>query len=159
MADLAVEVVQRFGRYTILPANPSLFPASGILTEAVRIAEVLARAITLFVLVTEQLACVSNTVSKILDQASVGELAFVASEDHAVVTNYTAQIRVSGNSTVVATQDLGKPTPDGNHVIISDLTSTFAGLSAGNYTVSILTTSPGGSADSTESAEFVLPLP
>jgi hypothetical protein len=50
------------------------------------------------------------------------------------------------------------PTPDGDGVIIVDLTDTLDGFAAGAYTVSILTTSPGGSTDSAESAPFAIPL-
>jgi hypothetical protein len=87
-----------------------------------------------------------------------GDVAFVASPDHAVVTNYTARLRVFGNSTVIDTLSLGVPTPDGNNVIVASLTSLFAGEAAGTYTVSILTTSAGGSTDSVESNAFVLPI-
>ncbi len=157
MADLSANIVQGFGRHVIMPATPFLFPAAGILTETVRIPETLARAITLLVLVTaEELRGTANTVTGI--RGNTGQVAFNASPDHNAVTSYTARVRVSGNSTVVATQALGKPTPDGNNVIVVDMSSTFSGLSAGNYTVSILATSAGGSTDSTESAAFALPL-
>lgn len=159
MTDLAVTVVRGFGRTPIMPANPSLIVNLDV-GERFRLAEVLSRAITLLVGVSDEvLRATANAVSRILDQASSGEVAFNASPDHASITNYTARVRVSGVSTVVATQSLGVPTPDGNGVIIVDLTATFAGLSAGNYTVSILATSSGGSTDSAESTPFALPLP
>jgi hypothetical protein len=126
--------------------------------ENVRIAETLARAMTLLVAVgDEALRVVANTVSRIL--GDTGQVAFVAQADHATVTSYTARVRVLGNSTVVATQALGTPTPDANSVIIVNIAATFAGLAAGSYTVSILATSPGGSTDSAESSAFTLPLP
>jgi len=96
---------------------------------------------------------------------NTGQVAFYASPDHfngSVVTGYYARIRVYGSSTVVVSGpdgvSLGKPTPDGNGVIVVDLSSSFAGLAAGNYTVSIMTRGPGGDADSAESAPFSLPL-
>ncbi len=157
MADLNANIVLGYGRTAIMPSIPVLFPASGILTESARITTSVARAITLLVMVTaEELRGRANTVTGI--RGNTGQVAFNASPDHAAVTSYTARVRVSGNSTVVATQGLGKPTPDGNNVIVVDLSSTFSGLSAGNYTVSILSTSAGGSTDSTESAAFALPL-
>lgn len=159
MTDLAAVIVQGTGRTPIMPPNPSLLVNLAI-GERFRLAEALTRAITLLVGVADEVLHASaNTVSRILDAASVGETAFNASPDHASVTNYTARLRVSGNSTVVATQSLGVPTPDGNGVIIVDLTTLFAGRTAGNYTVSILTTTSGGSTDSAESTAFALPLP
>ena len=107
-------------------------------------------------LLLETLACSANTVSKIL--GNTGEVAFTASPDQAVITDYTARLRVWGNATVIDTLSLGVPTPDGNGIIIADLTSLFAGKAAGNYTISILATSEGGSTDSAESPAFSLPL-
>jgi hypothetical protein len=158
MADLGVVIVQRFGRLPIMPSAPSIVVnVGGGLGEQFRLADPVTNAVeTLLALpANEAVHVVANTVSVI---SQLGRVAFNASPDDAIVTDYTARIRVSGNSTVVATQDLGKPTPDGNGVIIADLTTTFAGLAAGNYTVSILATAPGGSTDSAESAPFALPL-
>ena len=157
MADLSVEVVRRYGRQLIMPPFSVLSPFQGVLIDNVKIGETLTRAITLLRLVQqEDIKLSANTVSHIL--GNTGEVAFNASPDQAVITNYTARVRVSGSSTVVATQDLGVPTPDGNGVIIVNMAATFAGLATGNYTVSILATSAGGSTDSTESAPFALPL-
>jgi hypothetical protein len=159
MTDLGVSVVQGFGRSPIMPSSPTLVINLSP-PDRIRIAEAMTVALGLLVNVPDEvLHATANTVSRILDQASSGEVAFNASPDHSFVTSYTANVRVFGVSTVVATQNLGKPTPDGNGVIIVDLTATFAGLAAGNYTVSILTTAPGGSVDSAESAAFALPLP
>lgn len=159
MADLSVAVVQGFGRRPIMPVASDLYPnPQGVLTNTLRVLDAVTVARTLSALATEALALRANTVSVIDDNPALGEVAFNASPDQASVTTYTARVRVSGNATVVATQSLGVPTPDGNNVIIVDLTATFAGLAAGNYTVSILTTSAGGSTDSAESAPFALPL-
>jgi hypothetical protein len=159
MADLGVTIVQSVsGRFPLMPPTPTLL-INLALGERYRLAETMTRAITLQAGVSDEvLHATANTVSRILDLAGVGEVAFNASPDHASITNYTARIRVYGNSTVVATQSLGVPTPDGNNVIIVDLTTTLAAQTAGNYTVSILATSAGGSTDSAESAAFSVPL-
>lgn len=112
---------------------------------------------TLSVNASESLHVVADTVTKTWDGS--GDTAFEASPDHAIVTGYAARLRVYGNSTVVATEQLGKPTPDGNNVIVVPLEGFFAGRAAGDYTVSILTTSAGGSTDSAESSPFTIPLP
>lgn len=160
MADLSVNVALGYGRTQIMGAPaPVLTPGSN-LGETFKLAEALTARRTLSAVVgAEALSVVANSVSRILDFPSSGEVAFVASPNHATVTSYTARVRVSGVATVVATQSLGVPTPDGNNTIIVDLTATFAGLAAGDYTVSILVTSPGGSTDSQESSAFTLPLP
>jgi hypothetical protein len=158
MADLGVRISLSMARAQIMPASPTLVQNLNP-PERFRIAEAMTVAMGLLVNVdSEILQATAGTVSRIMDAALAGEVAFNASPDHEIVTNYTANVRVSGSSTVVATQSLGKPTPDGNGVIIVDLTSTFAGLSTGTYTVSILATAPAGSADSAESAAFSLPL-
>lgn len=157
MADLARQVVLGYGRAGLQSTAPVLTTHP---VEAFTLSEVLVARRGLTVAVTnEVLHVVADSVSRILDVASSGEVAFVASLAHASVTNYTARVRVSGDSAVVATQSLGVPTPDGNNTIIVDLTATFAGLAAGDYTVSILTTTSGGSTDSVESSAFALPLP
>jgi hypothetical protein len=60
---------------------------------------------------------------------------------------------------VIATENLFKPTPDGNGLIVADLSALFAYRAAGDYTVSILARDSGGSTDSEESNPFTLPLP
>lgn len=90
---------------------------------------------------------------------SVGELfalTFQASADHGSVSSYTARIRAFGGATVLATQALGKPTPDGGNMITVDLSSAMNGLGAGRYTVSILTTSGAVSTDSGVSGVVVV---
>jgi len=88
-----------------------------------------------------------------------GMVTFLASTSHATVIDYTARLRVYGNSTVIATENLFKPTPDGNNLITVDLSALFAYRSAGDYTVSIVARDAGGSSDSEESSPFTLPLP
>lgn len=83
---------------------------------------------------------------------------FVASPDHANVINYQALLRLSGNSAVVATQDLGVPTPNAQNEIVVSLVPLYAGAAPGTYTVSILTVTTGGSTDSGVSNAFTLPL-
>lgn len=91
-------------------------------------------------------------------RGNTGQVAFNANTEHAQVTAYTARLRAYGNATVIDTEDLGVPTPDGNNVIVVDLATFFSGQTAGTYTISILTTTAGGSTDSDESAPFALPL-
>jgi len=115
-------------------------------------------ALLLTVTATESLKVVANTITKTWDGS--GDVAFVVSPDHfTTVTSYSARLRVYGNSTVVATEFLGKPAPDGNGVIVVQLEGFFAGRTPGDYTVSILSTSAGGSTDSAESNPFTIPLP
>lgn len=155
MADLSAVATMHYGRSILLVPNPALNVF--VVPEGARMVEALSRAITLLGLPdAEALRLYADTVTAI--RGNTGQVAFNASPDHVDVTSYTARVRVSGSSSVTATQALGKPTPDGNNVIVVDLSSTFAGLSAGNYTVSILSTSAAGSADSSESAAFALPL-
>jgi hypothetical protein len=115
------------------------------------------QALVLTVNASEGLRIVANSVTRTWDGS--GDVAFVASPDHAIVTGYAARLRVYGNSTVIATQQLGTPTPDANGVIVVPLEGFFAGRTPGNYTVSILTTSAGGSTDSAASNPFTIPLP
>ena len=135
MADLNAYVQRRFGRSAIMPG------AFATLSRNVD---------------PENVEVYANFVTII--RGNTGQVAFNANPVHAQVTNYTLHVRVYGNSTVIDTQDLGVPTPDGNNVIVVDASATFAEQSAGNYTVSILTTTAGGSTDSSESSPFALPL-
>src|SRR5690349_16180993 len=132
MADLSATVSLRYGRSPIMPPNPALIVNLDV-GEAPRLAESLSRAIMLAVSVQESMHASANTVSRILDQAGVAEFAFVASPDQAVVTDYTARLRVYGTSTVIATLSLGVPTPDGNGVIVTDITSLLSGQPSGTY--------------------------
>lgn len=154
MADLSANVVLGYGRNVIMPPNPTLLVNHP--GEIARVVETLSRARTLEATPTEALRAIANFVTTI--RGTTGQVAFNANPSHATLISYTARVRVSGNSTVVATQGLGKPTPDGNNVIIVDMSATFAGLAAGNYTVSILATDATGSTDSAESSPFSLPL-
>lgn len=113
--------------------------------------------VLLTAVLSESLKASANTVTRTWD--GTGDVAFNASPDHATVTSYTARLRVYGNITVIASDPLGKPTPDGNGVIVVPLAGFFANRAAGQYTVSILATDSGGSADSAESNPFTLPLP
>lgn len=157
MADLSAVVGHSRGRSRIMAPQVALIVNFD--PEVVRIAP----AAPLRQFTPLRPATMTETVRASANYATVirgntGQVAFVAQSDHATITGYTARIRQSGSSTVVATQSLGTPTPDPNNVIVSDLTGTFSGLAAGNYTVSILATSAGGSTDSAESSAFSLPL-
>lgn len=113
--------------------------------------------VVLAIAVGENLKLYANTVTRTWNDT--GDLAFNASPDHATVTSYTARLRVYGNATVVASELLGKPTPDGNNVIVVPLAGFLANRAAGTYTISILATDAGGSTDSEEGNPFTLPLP
>lgn len=135
MADLSAVVSRRnYGRSALmLPPGPTL---TGSLAESVHV--------------------VANTVTTI--RGETGLVAFNASPDHATVLTYEARLRNSGSGTVLDTEPLGKPTPDGNGVIVVDLSGFFA-YRAGDFTVSIAATDAGGTTDSEVSAAFSLPLP
>lgn len=90
--------------------------------------------------------------------ADSGEVSFTKSSDHYYAMKYEARIRVSGSSTISATVNLGVPTPDAYGTCVVNLQSTYDTLAAGDYTVSILVTTPGGSTDSSESNAFTLPI-
>ena len=136
MADLSVQVYGREVRSPIMPASATLNVA---------------------LLQGERIKLYADTVTRTWNDT--GDTAFNASPDHATVTSYTARLRVYGDSTVIASEPLGKPTPDGNGVIVVPLAGFLAYRAAGSYTISILATDAGGSADSGESPPFTLPLP
>lgn len=89
----------------------------------------------------------------------IGQVKFQKSPSHDSVVNYEARVRVSGVSTVVATQLLGRPIPDTNGDIRVMLKSLFDAQVPGDYTVSIATDTGAGMVDSAESNAFTLPLP
>lgn len=156
MADLSAVVVLGSGRIGLMVGVPTLATNR---SEFLTLVETLLVSRGLGVGLTEAISLVANTITQTWN--NTGDVAFVASPDHntgATVTSYDARVRASGNSTVVATQALGKPTPDGNGVIVVSLTATYAGLPAGAYTVSIATIGPGGTVDSVESNAFTLPI-
>ncbi len=86
-----------------------------------------------------------------------GVLTFTKSTDHASVNYYDIRIYAQGGSTILASKNIGKPVPDSNGDIRADLVDILTPLSAGNYTVKVLTTSNGGSTESTGD-DFSLPL-
>jgi hypothetical protein len=88
----------------------------------------------------------------------LGNLRFRASPGHATVTNYTANVRAYGSSTIVATHNLFKPTPDEDNIIYVNIASTLNALPAGNYDVRVQATGPGGTDESTDSNFFTVPL-
>lgn len=137
MADLSVRVGS--GRY---PVSYTGIPAPDTYTRAV---------IETFHLLAP------HTVSVTWQPSSF--VAMNASPDHASVTSYTARLRtVADPGTIVDTLSLGVPTPDGSGVMIVNLASLFSGKTAGDYTVSVLTTTATGSADSALSNAFTLPI-
>jgi hypothetical protein len=101
------------------------------------------------------LAAYANTAAAWVWQK--GYLVFFASLDHASVTNYQARLRVNGSGTVIGTLDMGQPTPDVYGTIGIDATSLLAGHT-GSHTMSVATTTAGGTTDSSISSPFTLPL-
>jgi hypothetical protein len=88
----------------------------------------------------------------------LGILTFRASADHASVTSYAIRLYTMGTtSPLLASRDIGKPTPDTNNDIIHDINGLLSPLANGNYTVTVLATSPGGSAETT-GTNFSMPL-
>ena len=157
--SLTVEVYRRaYGASPIMP--PGGLPLSRAVTaESVRVSwSVLVGAIgTLTASPSESLRLSgANTVTTVWTPS--GFTAFNANAEHATLTNYQARLRLSGSGTVLDTRDLGVPTPDGNNVIVVDLSGMFAAHVPGNYTVSIAATSAGGTTDSAESNVFVIPV-
>ena len=87
-----------------------------------------------------------------------GVLKFDASTSHASVTSYTARVyAMDTTSPLVTSREIGRPTPDYNNQIVHDLSGILSPLTAGNYTVTVLTTSTGGATEST-GVSFVVPL-
>jgi hypothetical protein len=93
MADLSIAIVQELSRMQIMPPPPAL---NVQLIVIMRLADTApARAITQLGLPDDEvLHSRANTVSAINDNPAAGEVAFNASPDHAIVTNYIANIRV-----------------------------------------------------------------
>lgn len=89
--------------------------------------------------------------------SGLGDVQFTVSPGHATVIRYEARVRAVGSSTVVATRDLGRPTPY-NGVAVVNLAALLNSLSAGDYTVSIAATDAGGTDDSTPSGAIMVPL-
>ena len=88
----------------------------------------------------------------------LGDVTFLPSADHATVTDYYANIYAGGTTTpVVTTQHFGHATPI-NGVIRVNLAGTLNALPAGNYDVTIVAVSPGGSTESAVSNVFTVPL-
>jgi len=89
----------------------------------------------------------------------LGWVSWTPSPDHATVTSYEARVRAEGSGTVLASLNLGKPTPHPTTgQCYGDLTSILTPLAAGNYTTSIAAIAPGGTTDSAVSSAFSLPL-
>lgn len=87
-----------------------------------------------------------------------GNLTFTASPDHATVTSYEVRVRAEGSVTIVATRNLGKPTPNVDNQIVVNIASTLTPLASGNYTVAVAAISPGGTTESSETSAYSLPL-
>lgn len=81
------------------------------------------------------------------------EIEFTASADHASITSYELRVysAVPGGAPV-ATQDLGKPTPDGDNKIVVDIGATLAALAVGDYVLVVAAIGDSGTAESVEAA-------
>jgi len=156
MADLsAVATAVLYGRSPLGAVTDVL--VRNMTAERPKLTDTVQAAMTLLAAVSETLHLYADTVSHIWNES--GDIAFVASPDHALVLWYQAHLRVSGNSTIVATAYLGKGTPDGNNVIIHPLRPWFEGRTPGTYTVSVAACDEDEVADSEESNPFTIPLP
>jgi hypothetical protein len=89
---------------------------------------------------------------------ALGSFTFGASPDHVIVTSYEVRIRPSGSSTIVATQNLGKPTPDEDFLILVNIAQTLNPLPTGNYTAAVAAIAPGGTTESSSTSEYFVPL-
>jgi hypothetical protein len=87
-----------------------------------------------------------------------GDVTFAASDDHETVTSYEMRVRVSGESEIIATENIGKPPEGTDGNITVNMTTLFGTLSPGNYTIAAAAISPGGTTEGAESAAFSLPL-
>lgn len=87
-----------------------------------------------------------------------GVLSFVASPDHATLTNYEARLRTLSGTLVSAT-NIGKPTPDlATNICHYDISGWLGTFPGGNYEVTVAAISAGGTTDSGFSNTFSLPL-
>lgn len=93
-----------------------------------------------------------------LDSADAGIVTFTASTDHATVTSYEVRVRSLLTNEIVASENIGKPTPDGSNEIQADMSTLFGTLDAGNYTVSVVAIDATGESESVVSHAFSLPL-
>lgn len=90
---------------------------------------------------------------------ALGDVSFTASPDHASVTNYQIRVRLAGAfSTILTAVDIGKPTPNASNVIVWNIATELTALGAGDYEVTVATTTPGGTTDSGETSAFSVPL-
>jgi regulation of enolase protein 1 (concanavalin A-like superfamily) len=85
--------------------------------------------------------------------SSTKRVAFTASLDHAIVTNYLLEVFPStanpATATALTSSDLGKPTPDSNNDIFVDRTTFLNNLAPGNYLITVAAVAPGGKSRST----------
>jgi hypothetical protein len=72
--------------------------------------------------------------------------------------SYDINIYNMGTTTLAASRNIGKPTPDTNNDIIHDCTTLLSPLSAGNYTAKVAANFSSGSNESTGGDDFSLPL-
>lgn len=100
---------------------------------------------------------VSGGQPRAVNISALGVLRFDTSTNHTTeVSYYEAVVEVSGSSTVVKTINLGKPWPTGT--VYFDISQQLSALSAGDYNVLVRAVGPNGSASSSESNAFTVPL-
>lgn len=87
----------------------------------------------------------------------LGDVSFTASPGHASVLSYEVRVR-DASDVLVATRNIGKPTPQAGNILVVNMAALLNGLAAGNYTVSVAAIGPGGTDDSSETSQFVVPL-
>jgi hypothetical protein len=94
-------------------------------------------------------------------ELELGEVRFTVT-DHADTDSYEIRVREEGSSTVIASEDIGKPTPSGNNTITVDITdflgTVYGSFGAGDYTVSVAAINGEGENDSALATAFSLPL-
>lgn len=86
-----------------------------------------------------------------------GIITFTKSTDHASVQSYAVKVYAQGGSTALINKNIGKPTPQSNGDIQANLVAELNVLATGNYTVTVVAISSGGSAESS-GTDFSLPL-
>jgi regulation of enolase protein 1 (concanavalin A-like superfamily) len=90
----------------------------------------------------------SASVTVTVATTTTRRVAFPASVDHAIVTNYLLEVFPStanpATATAMTSSDLGKPTPDSNNEIIVDRTTFLNNLAPGNYWITVASVNAAG---------------
>jgi hypothetical protein len=91
---------------------------------------------------------------------AIGNVHFDVSTDHnTAVVSYEARLYAQGGTTQVDSYNIGKPTPSSSSAATVNLYTWLQSHTAGNYVVRIAAVgSTGGTAESTNSNAFTIPL-